>query len=680
MLLFTKLIDKLRRPIATHYLLRLHFFFLRIDNRMKSSYANLIEKMTYEAQIPTESAEHPPVIGSPKDGQEEQDENKAGNCMVSLAISSSSKTGADHQKLHQSGNELTEAAAISNWHNFPKPLPGTGGYTKFSNCLMVYAVLRIIFRDQLIELLDLSLGKLLNLRGNCMLLGRIVFHPAISELSAMIFPLNNLIWRANNALSNRQLKLTMVDFLFYSDEKMQFFYRLLEEEQKLDYSGIKWRTSIRLSTSVNGCRGARSPPSGKATTQANVQVGSPRSIALEEQFMRYAMCYQVKYGKRTCFRLRPNRTPRAHSQLLDQAAKSFIIITVLLILFVMIITAIFTLLLLSDRRYVCVYPGCSRELDELVARNELPSMSITFTGHHLVSSIVDGLEGIVIWGDCIFAMLYGPTFCYLLNYDLLLYWSSLQTKLESLLDRVHDKNLLRADWSEELIDESSDELSTYVVKFHMMERQYHDPYLKIESYNKRSEQEDSDPRLKVELFEFQFEMYDFFQEVGRVDVLISDVLTLSIYIWLSSCVMVGSNFVTADKGASIPALVRFVLISGFTVFITASHFLLTLRRRCLVTYRTLNSLLAGHQGNEKRHLLKLMDFFTSINRTTYTLAHHIPYQPTTFITILGYTASCLLIALNLFSYRKQAGGGGEPIEARSHDGMLASILHELQID
>lgn len=166
--------------------------------------------------------------------------------------------------------------------------------------------------------------------------------------------------------------------------------------------------------------------------------------------------------------------------------------------------------------------------------------------------------------------------------------------------------------------------------------------------------------LEHDIEELQFEMMDFFHEVERVDLLVSDVLTFAYLIWLACCTFAGYKFVVYNR-TNVPPLMYLVLCAGFIILALTSFFLLKLRRSCLRSYMVLSSLMANDRTLKKRHLVKLLDFFTQLNRTTYTLCQR-PYRPTTFVNIVGWSFSCFFIALNLFGGRLSASQLLQPLE------------------
>lgn len=546
---------------------------------------------------------------------------------------------------------------------------------------MTYVVVRTAFHDQLSKLVSLFSKPLMNLNGNCLLMGRTVVHPAIRETSACIFALFHLCWRANQKIADRRFKLTMHDFLLHSEADTRRLGRLIEHERRPEYvrfigrppaGPARWWSNdnktphesssgiIKLDRKTSVWEHLELARADKRSFKQQVSVAS-----LDERYIRYAMCYEVIFNGRLYYRIRPNRTPEAREKLLHHLANSYIITTLVLSMLILTGTTYVTMLVLTDRRYLGTYPGCTKWLEDYAAKHGLPFFSITVTVHRSIAFIIEGIENLVVWLDCGYSMIYGPTYCYLLNCDLLLYWSSLHAKLELFVDKIRRRNFSHGvlhqsqlPWADNCSSQSEscqdEHLSPASLRINISQppvRCNNDELDQMGStwLPNRAQMHKFDEQLEAEIVELMFELYDFFHEVGRVDLLVSDVLTALMLCWLSFCAMVGYEFITTES-QSVPPIVILVLFVGVTVVTTATYFLITLRRRCFRTYQVLCSLIALNQSGSKKRLLKLMDFFTQINRTTYTLAHSHPYKPTTFITIAGYTASCLLIAITLFDH------------------------------
>lgn len=512
------------------------------------------------------------------------------------------------------------------WTDFPGPLIGTAQYSLCTTCWMIYASIRTMFHDNLAKLIDQFSGPHLGIRGHCFLLGRLVFYANIDERSSILFSSFHLVWRSMLTFAGRNFRLTMVNFLLHSEADIDRFHRIMANDYEM-------------------ARGSSRPPPDSARARLGnrkrrasgdgVSALEPPA-SLNERLLRHTMCYPVYYGTRIYFKLRPNRTREARLKLSDQVAKSFIFAMGLFLVPISVLAPYAILYIAADRRYLALFPGCYKMLDDMLARGELSFFSITPWNHHLLAGCVDGLENLFIWVDSFLAVTHGTIFCYLFNYDLLLYWSQLQAKLELLLERVRQRS-----------------------PFYMW---YLRPGCGSESAARAGPNEWADLgaglgwlttlaptldwRLENEIHELQFEVADFFHELERVDLIMSDVLTATILIWLSACSMLFYNFLIEHK--SIPPIILTVLSAGFIVFAVVTHYLLLLRRCCLTSYRTLCSLMA-HDVGEKRNLLKLMDFFIEMNGISYTLAHSYPYKPTTFLTIVGYTISCVLMIITLFS-------------------------------
>jgi hypothetical protein len=523
---------------------------------------------------------------------------------------------------------------------------------------MAYAVARLLFLDRLAALLDPLARALLNSGANCLLVGHIALHPIISDMTSMVFPMFHLAWRLRQALAKSQLHLTMINFMLMPDGHIEDFHRHLKRGEwplgcNESASGQKWTARHGESSGPD----ARATSAWRQTTKLQA--------SLSGRLMRHTMCYPVHYSDRTVFKLRPNRDSEARSRLSVRIAASHIAATLVLVLLLLPIMAHTFLVTLSDRVYMRAYPGCFEQLEELRAKGELPLFAVTLRGHHLVALLADVSLNAVVWLDSGLALSYLATLCYLLNYDLMLYWSSLQMKLEEVLSRARQRSwfYLGEEWP--LGDGPGPN--------------------GMASRRRRSTYDlggDGDGQLETDICELNFGWHDFFSEVGRVDMAVSEIVTHALLIWLISCAVFSYEVAVSSGLSSFLAVLQGLFFVGLTVIAAGDRLILGLHRNCLRTYQTMCSLMAvSEHGAENMRLLKLMEFFGKNDRTTFTLAHYYPYKPTTFITIAGYSLSCLLIALGLFGKSPKAmensGPGAAAIE--SNASLLERIVHILMI-
>lgn len=654
----------LKEHKTIHFILELHLFFMRINRGISASYDRLI---------------------------------------VSFEPEASKTETSEKQNADQKTNEVPDW----DWQHFPKPLPGSGTITCITTCWMAYALVRTLFQVPLYKVVSLVSKPYLNMPGNCVLLGRLLAHPKMDDTFIMGLCLFHLVWRTLQRFARRYFKLTMLYFMFFSERDLERFHRLLEQDDSKRAPEYSWPRDLaewnlvwplEAEFQLNGAhlagrhrddrprrRFSSDQDSKLVSRMRTVPNRQPAAIGRVEQLLRFSMCYQVHYGNQLYFRLRPNRTRQARQMLIDQAATSFAIATIIFALLFVFYSVYLFLMNMSDWRYVSVYPGCTERLDRLYSQGKLSSYSISLGRHRLVALLVDVVENAFVWIDCALSIVFVPTFAYLLNYDLLLYWHSLNAKLERALERTRARDLLQLElyqnWSgfaSGTLDEGNDLVS--LVEF----QQQTGPMLmaRLQQRARIQQQRSRRPRaslgagpplwspalsespivrldreLELEIHELQFEIFDFFHEVHRVDLLVSDILTMSMVIWLVSCSVVGHNFLI-DSDSPVPMVIVITVLVGFLVILSATYVLLELRRRCLRSYMTLCSLMAHDRSRRKRRFTRMMDFFTRLNGTTYTLAQNYPYEPTTFITILGWSASCFILALTLFGHREPQSVAG----------------------
>jgi hypothetical protein len=549
------------------------------------------------------------------------------------------------------------------WQDFPDPNWLHVLHGRCTTCWMMYATIRTMFHSQLCRLIDSVSSPYFGVRGNCILMGRLVSHSSIGERSSLIFSSFHLVWRSLQAFGQRHYQLSIMHFLLHTSADLERFYRLLgeEQQQQQELGGgdhFEWHRQQHELDRVGARRSL-----ARATTDRPASSSAKMAADPNERLLRHTLCYQVRLDGRLYFRLRPNRTPEARPKLVKSLVDSFVVALAMLLSMSVVLGSYTALVIMSDRRYASIYPGCSEWLDRMFARGELPYFSFYPTPHHFISGAVDGLENYCIWVEGGLSIFFGPALCYLLNYDMLLYWSSLETKLQLLLRKTR---LRSAFYNWPVVATATERTANYCDV----------PTNKDESATKG--RSPGWRRLRAEINELQFEMLDFFHELERTDSLLSDVLTAAIVIWLGACAMIGYNCLTNVRGR-VPNVVRFILTVTLMLITAGTYYLLLLRRGCLRGYKTLCSLMAHEQTGQKRCFIKIMDFFNEMNRTTYTLAHHYPYKPTTFITILGYTLSCFFIAISLFGNRRDQLGvlSGQDSNLARAQNIIDRLLSEL---
>jgi hypothetical protein len=748
-MLLASLIEQLKQTDNIQYLARLHLFFARINDRMTRSYEHLISLFEREARSGAPAGSYLSYGSSkavrtrewPQRYRRRQSQPRNGDCEDDEADEEDEEGGDEDSNGHPpseatNGSDSSRAETASSqqqdggrkyscgtgadeqwdWRSFPGPLPKTKSYTRFTTGWVIYACIRSLFLDQLGQLVGLVSVRWIGCPGHCLLMGRLVLMPAVAHTSSIIFGGFHVIWRKFLQPRRGPYRLTMLTYLLHSSADVERFLRLMERRQAIDRGpgGPHERANTGQQQQV-GQHHQTVGPLFHCDRESRAVAGAtparrapPPPLSLNEFVLRHVMCFKIKHDNRVYYKLRPNRTPEARSLLCEQVAKSFVLATVAFAFLACFAVTYSILVIISNGRYLEHYSGCFRELDELHARRALPYSSITLRDHHLVSGVVDLVENVVIWFEGCFAMLYVPTLAYLLNYDLLLYWTALQSKMERLLERARLGNAMQASLMQAELGgggqqggggapttatcepapaDDEDEhpppppagelaggfgtiLRRQVVgrstnrprlvwrcvqaTHRRQQRQHHAGSLSNNELSARSPVLDSLDRfcqqLDFDIHEIQFEIVDFFHEVGWVDLLVSDIITLAVFVWLATCAMIGHNFLSQSR-PSIPLVIEFFLVLGFIIMTGFAHSLLRLRRCCLRSYRTICSLMAYDRTAHKKRFIRMMDFYTQLNRASYTLARSYPFKPTTFITIIGYSLSCFFIAVTLFGRR-----------------------------
>jgi hypothetical protein len=623
----TRLIDWLEHGDGVIYLLGFHVFVSRTSSRMVASYASLLESFTRKSS--------PELPALPR--------------------------------------QATDALPWD-WRHFPAWLDIGNAYTRFTSCYMAYAMVRTLFLDELSGLVSRLSEPLLGMPGHCVLMGRFIFHSSVNRATNVMFAGYHLFWRHVVQKQKRPYDLTAILFLFQTGNDLRRFYDLVGRNHSNNYSSkirlascdlaaVDRRKSSRhhsnsMVTFFKGherdrgaCRLSTVCTSASTSGQQQQQQHCPDQVEL---LLRHSMCYQVNRCQRYYYKLRPNRTPEARHLLIERLMVSFGLATKVFCFITFIVLAHGLFAMTADVSYLTRYAGCSSEFDSRKQKHS-PQLGITYTytHHRLVSGLADLFENFVIWSESGLALIYVPVLADLLNYDLLLYWSSLQTKLELLLVRFRSRHSLRIQTTGPLYCDPLEFSALHEATVNAGRRSADWAALGGAGGEPFSEQ------LEIDMVELQFELADFFHELARVDSFVSDVLTVVIGIWLSSCAMVSYNSLTS---VSFPNIILLGLIVGFFIVTLASHFLLTLRRCCLRSYVTLCSLIAYSHFHKRSSFVKMLDFFVGMNRTTYTLAHRYPYKSSTFISIIGYSLSCFLITVTLFGRPRPVGqlSGSQP--------------------
>lgn len=603
------LVDYLKKTVYEQLIFQLYFsyFYRPVERSIPSAY-NLPDDIRYaskEQQV--ENGVEPRIETNRRMSETFVGKN-------SLFFSKKSKSSIKSHEAQSSMKSGTEQMRRS-WNPLPPNIPFFRYYQIFSSTIMVYVLLKAILPAAFLrETFNFSQPS------QCYALGRFrIFHFEADEIANM-FCIYHLIWRAAQYLNRRCLKIDLIMFL-------------LQEEQAI-------RNQFKL-------------------TGESYAVGPSRvaNISVQERFLSSIMYYPVKYKTYTCYKIRPNRTELARARLIERVAE-FTMTTVTIYLFAF--CCFFpgaAYAVLNDYHYLSSYPGCDPYLEHLNATNQInPWFSVTFTKHRLAALVADLLQNLVIWLDSGAAMILVLPMSYTLNHDLLIYCKHLYNKLENALYllrldkfQIDDLRTLRREPKSDGVTpfRSPEKIKlnrSRGVSLGLNQCSYgysktcRDPFL--DGLHTVSRQTEID-RL---IYQIQAELCDFFYQIESVDMLVSDIMTHAIFVWLATFAYTTYLTISEDKDMAI----KVVQGLGFVGFTVVSLFLVRLPRRNKAFHRIICSIAALDQSPYKKGFLEILEFYRSRNLSAYTLFHYYPYYTTTYLSIVGYTLSCISIISSLF--------------------------------
>ena len=548
-------------------------------------------------------------------------------------------------ELERASSRVSQRSFLSegnvwNWGGFPSLWWILTLVQNFTTLYMTYVILKNTYPQYFMSLIELLEPEL---PAHCYLLGRFIIHDLVSELTATLFSLFHILWRLYLRMKNRPYSLHVVNFLLQSDTDIQRFISIIEQsgEDKRQESK-KWSR-----------------------------------VSVHEHFLRQNICYQVFKRSTVVFKVRPNRTLSSRRAICKRVARLTLLLSTTLLSLAVIIIFLIMITILTEKHYIQTYPKCDAGIQKRMDEGTLGDWSMSLYGHHLISGLIDGLENAVIWIDSGLAFCFVWGFLYVLNFDLLLYWEHMHAKLIKLLARIRLEYTLR---SYSALGEtfgpvgrsaeprpSGKKLGLEV--FEQIEAQY-----KLESqlcigmeethWDQSYMYSAGDSRsslidlrghgLEDEIQDAQSMIGDFFHQIKAADMLVSDVLTGFIIIWLTTFASFGRYSATVYAGgreSELLLIMFLVQMLTFCLVASSSFSLLVLQRRCIRSYHVICSIAAFDQSRMKRSFLRILDFYTVQRRLYYTLFQQYPYTGTTFLSIIGWSVSCFLIFDSLFRHR-----------------------------
>ena len=526
-------------------------------------------------------------------------------------------------------------------------------YATFSTLWHIYNITHAAMPELLLPVVGLFNST--NLPNHCFLTGRIVGLPDSAEriLSGML-SFFHLFWRASQQLLMRPYSISMVFLMFESETVIEQF----------------------LGQHTKPC--SRCPQAECTNPNHDKQLDAPAKgdeHGMRDRYLRDILCFK-RVGARAGtielvanYYLRPNRTKEARFCLRNRLG----LITVLNTTFcmsVLLITASFAVWMLAlDSEYIERYPGCSPDLEFSIAMQQ----SAPWSAHRLLSALSDAIANFIICFDTSLAFSFAMSITYLMSCDLIFYWTNLSARIEHCLklalnyrNQYGSTMLVSVDAQVHPMDfplevrELSREMENLICDVRWDDSKDRGAHLEnkpgrslqqpsISVLNKGSlcpQQAQELQELERSIENLQSAMCDFFLQVERTDLCLSDIITDGLSIWLISFAVL---CVFSIYGGHIPSGIRSLQFDVFFLLTFSFQFLVKLHLMCTgKAYISLCSLIALDHTKFKRLYPDILQFYASPrNRTTFSIAQRVALVPTTYLAILGWSASCYFVFQSL---------------------------------
>ena len=544
---------------------------------------------------------------------------------------------------------LADSNSIWDWNGIKKRSKIIVIYQYFSTIYMSYVVIRNLSMNFIETSVLPSMNVKLDRPLGCYMLGRFVVQQSI-DLNAVcgtLAALANLLWPYFQWA--RPHKMTTPYFLMFTSRDLTNYYATLRYKK------------INNSDADFVCAGL---PSIDSMRGPSLEDEGPDEDRLKEMFMDEIMCYKVPCFN-GCFalRLRSNRTREANSNLRKMTSNFTFYFTSTMMLVAAVVVVVLTTVIFDARRYVREYPGCDHELESEVIGNGVDYYKlITITPNRGLALLADAIENLILWVE-MGTYVYGIEFACILHYDLILYWKSIHAKAEALKNQAELLHFSKMTLGHEQKQEFFRYFDTDAVYPKAKELFLYHQTINGDDLN--GLRFDLAERMQI----FLHETHDFIQEIGKTNLFLSDIISVSLTVWIaiysSYIYLVSSSSLMGTEGGSEiemgthghsqtkvdPSLAEgwknaYFLIVPMVLIAMILLALLTLSTSCLKTYSSICSLMAYHQFSEKRAFLPILDCFIE-NRTCYRLFRMNPFRPITFLSFIGWSFSCFFIIRGL---------------------------------
>lgn len=455
----------------------------------------------------------------------------------------------------------------------------------------------------------------------CFSFGRFVFHDEITDESfGFIFALYHMLWRTAQTVLDRHLSLDLVLFLLQPRGEIERFISKLEATNELTERACRWQRRISL-------------PQGDKSTGAAPPLGlSYANLNAKEQLLCDIMCYKVSFvdefneqfgvifktPPRALYKLRPNRTLEARQRLVHSLASMTINATLAFCaIFSSFSMYILFVVLFNQKRHYRDFASCDPEFSRLYETGQINHWSLPrLTSHRLAVFVGDFVENIFIWTESGSVLVYGLMFACFLNGDLLLCWNHLQQKVRHFSMEFKKIHYYLGYFGD-------------VFSMGRISRLFHE-----------------------ETYGLQAQLSDFYRQIQQVDMLVSDIISYGLIVWLSGSCIVNFKFAALwsatrhGEDAIIFITTWLVTLVGCSI---ASITLLSLQTRCRSSYLDICTMMAFDRSKYKRNFIGLIRFYTDKNRVSYTWFHQVPFSSGNLVSVLGWSFTGFVIIDSVYN-------------------------------
>lgn len=568
----------------------------------------------------------------------------------------------------------------------------------FTSLYFCYILFKILLRDYLERKLLIPWGLNPNYPLRCYTPGAfyVCSTRLVDETLAVVASLVHTIWRSIE-FSHKQ-DMTMPYFMFLSQQDLDNYYeRFIKRGSRKDLFHSDSNKQVAATT----------------TTRAVADFED----ALEDCFFHDILSYKMPITRQIQYiRLRPNRTREQIFRLRRIFANLFLFNAVIILTTAACVVPVIYVRVIDKLHYDTYLTDCGVDasywlrLSDTSTRINIGgpfSLSIIdINWYRFIIFLFDVFDNAFCWYESGSSIFLGVQLVGMINYDLKTYMRAIHRNILQVYKYMklnQDQLMRRYSMKTQRIQENSN----LVVSADARMRRRHSTI--IGPLNSLKQIEPS--QLDQLIGELQHQIHDFFKQIERSDGYMSDVLTLTLMIWFSiflayvyvsildqtnnalsvttftkGNLIVNNNYNYSgssvrgnnisysnhsnsindgdDSPTNFLSLNVMIVIIPLIIVTLVCWSLLSLHHQSIATYKYLCSIVAMYQSDNKTSFLSVLNHFSEY-RTCYTLFRMSPFMPITYLSIVGWSFSCVFILKSLLTGRGGHHGLAHAADANS---------------